>query len=66
MPAECKVLTCCDFDDFPQTSSSNGNCPVGYHWRGNACVVGPCIHMLYEDGTVMTDENGIPMCYESE
>lgn len=38
MPVECKIVTCCDLDDFPQTSSSAGNCPVGWQWNGSSCV----------------------------
>jgi len=38
MPVECKELTCCDLDDFPQVSSSEGNCPVGWQWDGVSCV----------------------------
>ncbi len=38
MSAECKTVTCCDLDDFPQTSSSDGNCPVGWTWDGTTCV----------------------------
>lgn len=38
MSAECKLVTCCDLDDFPQTSSSEGNCPAGWHWDGVSCV----------------------------
>lgn len=35
---ECKIVTCCDLDDFPQTSSGAGNCPVGWQWDGASCV----------------------------
>lgn len=35
---ECKTVDCCDLDDFPQPSSSEGNCPVGWQWNGEACV----------------------------
>lgn len=38
MPAECKVITCCDLDDFPLSSSGEGNCPVGWQWDGVSCV----------------------------
>lgn len=38
MPSECKEVTCCDLDDFPQNSSSEGNCPVGWQWDGTSCV----------------------------
>lgn len=38
MPAECKVITCCDLDDFPLSSSGEGNCPVGWQWDGASCV----------------------------
>lgn len=38
MPVECKVITCCDLDDFPMSSSGAGNCPVGWQWDGSSCV----------------------------
>lgn len=38
MPVECKIVTCCDLDDFPQNSSSAGNCPMGWQWNGSSCV----------------------------
>lgn len=34
----CKVVTCCDLDDFPLSSSGEGNCPVGWQWDGVSCV----------------------------
>lgn len=38
MPAECKIVDCCDLDDFPLSSSGEGNCPVGWQWDGVSCV----------------------------
>ena len=35
---ECKTVECCDLDDFPEGSSSDGNCPVGWYWNGSACA----------------------------
>ena len=36
--AACKSVDCCDLDDFPQSSSAEGNCPVGWQWDGTSCV----------------------------
>lgn len=39
MPEEgCKVVDCCDLDDFPVSASGSGNCPVGWQWDGVSCV----------------------------
>lgn len=38
MSAECKVVDCCDLDDFPVSASGAGNCPVGWQWDGVSCV----------------------------
>jgi hypothetical protein len=38
MPEDCKTVDCCDLDDFPQSSSAEGNCPVGWQWDGVSCV----------------------------
>lgn len=62
----CKLVTCCDLDDFPQTSSSDDNCPLGYYWNINslACKRIPSNAILGEEGQLALDEYGEPVLFE--
>ncbi len=58
----CKLITCCDEDDFPESSSQEGNCPVGYYWseQGQSCRRTPSNALLNEDGYPILNEDGEP------
>ena len=53
----CKIVDCCDLDDFPQSSSAEGNCPTGWQWDGTSCVrcaipIAPSIALTGGSGVV--------------
>lgn len=64
MAATCKLTTCCDLDDFPQTSSSLGNCPTGYYWNSirESCLRTPANALLGADGQpILSVPDGEPL-----
>lgn len=62
----CKLITCCDLDDFQQTSSNEDNCPISYYWNINslACKRIPSNAIFGEDGQMLLSEEGEPILSE--
>lgn len=62
----CKLVTCCDLDDYQQTSSNEDNCPLGYYWNLNslACKRIPSNAIFAEDGQMVFGEEREPALSE--
>lgn len=62
----CKLVTCCDLEDFPETSSDEDNCPAGYYWNSGAqsCKRIPTNAIYGENGQLLLAEDGNPILSE--